>query len=321
MRELPLDPPLPAPLVPAEVDLSDFPRMPFYVSRLRRSKSWLLAKKQPELGFYMMNLWMASWHETPPGSLEDDEDVLMDFAMCKERRWPEVREVVLRNWVKCSDGRLYHPTVAEVVAFAWESKLTQRSRTLKATAASKAKRDALRDGSERGDDAPPNGDRDEVRDGHATATKGKGEGDRSEGEEKGRDSSSGAIAPAGEPAPAHAILTAEQAAALTKAELWSVGKSMLAAQGMPEKQCGSFVGKLVKDYTDSIVIDAVRTAAVERPADVAEFLVGVCKRAGRRPKGVLADDERARINEAANAELERSMSGAASSGEVIDAAP
>jgi uncharacterized protein YdaU (DUF1376 family) len=75
-------------------------------------------------------------------------------------------------------------------------------------------------------------------------------------------------------------------AELTKAELWSAGKSLLETQGMPKAQCGSFVGKLVKDYGDEIVIEAVRTTVVERPADAATFLVGVCKHAAgkRGPK-------------------------------------
>lgn len=130
------------PMVTPDVDLSGFPRMPFNVDKLRRSKSWLIARKKPELGFYMINLWMASWLETPPGSLEDDDEVLCDRAMCKDDRWPKVRDQVMRNWVKCSDGRLYHETVAEVVNFVWASKVEHRERTAAATAARKAKRDA-----------------------------------------------------------------------------------------------------------------------------------------------------------------------------------
>jgi hypothetical protein len=60
-------------------------------------------------------------------------------------------------------------------------------------------------------------------------------------------------------------------------------KSLLMQAGTPKDQCGSFVGKLVKDYGDKIVIDAVRTAVVERPADPASFLKAVCQRvAGER---------------------------------------
>ncbi len=72
---------------------------------------------------------------------------------------------------------------------------------------------------------------------------------------------------------------------LTKAELWSAGKSLLAERGMPKAQCGSFVGKLCKDWTDAIVIEAVRITVVKRPADAAEFLVATCQAlAGQRDK-------------------------------------
>lgn len=66
-------------------------------------------------------------------------------------------------------------------------------------------------------------------------------------------------------------------AELTKAELWTAGKSLLAAQGMPLAQCGSFVGKLVKDHGELIVVDAVRAAVVQRPADAAQYLVAACR--------------------------------------------
>lgn len=72
-----------------------------------------------------------------------------------------------------------------------------------------------------------------------------------------------------------AVKTAEQ---LTKDELWKAGKSLLEQSGLPKGQCGSFVGKLVKDYGDAVVIDAVRAAVVARPADPAEYLKAVCMR-------------------------------------------
>jgi len=73
---------------------------------------------------------------------------------------------------------------------------------------------------------------------------------------------------------------------LTKAELWTAGKSLLRTAGMPEAQCGSFVGKLCKDYDDAIVIDAVRETVVHQPADPASFLKSACQRLSgeRRPK-------------------------------------
>lgn len=122
---------LPEPLTPGEADLRDFRFMPLEIFRLRRSKAWLACKRRPELAFYMLNLWTASWHERPAGSLEDDDDVLADLAMCSPEKWPKVRDAVLRGWAKCQDGRLYHPVVAEKVVEAWSAKVAQRLRTIR----------------------------------------------------------------------------------------------------------------------------------------------------------------------------------------------
>lgn len=77
--------------------------------------------------------------------------------------------------------------------------------------------------------------------------------------------------------------TVKSPAEMTKAELWSTGKSLLAEQGMPKAQCGSFVGKLVSDHGDAIVIEAVRTTCVAQPADAAQYLKATCLHlAGKR---------------------------------------
>ena len=80
-----------AALVPADADLSDFRFMPLEVTRLCRSKAWLICKRLPELAFYIINLFAAAWHERPAGSLA---------AMCP----PEVRADVMRGWFKAADG-------------------------------------------------------------------------------------------------------------------------------------------------------------------------------------------------------------------------
>ncbi len=126
---------LQSPLSAPDCDLTNFPFMPLLISRLRRSRSWLMAKRQPELGFYMVNLWTAAWHEVPAGSLEDDDEVLCDFAMCDPQKWDEVKERVLHGWVKCSDGRLYHPVVSSVATESWSEKQSYRNRLAAARAA------------------------------------------------------------------------------------------------------------------------------------------------------------------------------------------
>ncbi|MET3371997.1 hypothetical protein ABIC89_001038 [Variovorax boronicumulans] len=89
---------------------------------------------------------------------------------------------------------------------------------------------------------------------------------------------------------------------LSKDELWKAGKSLLSQSGMPPAQCGSFVGKLVKDYGDQIVVEAVRTAVVSRPADPAEYLKATCMHAaGQRsvPEPAWRTEQRARTHQAA----------------------
>lgn len=119
-----------------EVDLRDFKFMPLHIERLRRSKSWLACKALPELAFYMINLWMRAWHEVPAGSIEDDDAVLADAAMCAPKQWQKVKERVLRGWNKGAEGRLYNSTVMELGLEAWTEKQAYRKR---AAAAREAK--------------------------------------------------------------------------------------------------------------------------------------------------------------------------------------
>lgn len=115
---------LQAPPISPDVELRDFQFMPLDVGRLRRSKAWLTCKRRPELAFYMVNLWTAAWHDLPAGSLEDDDDVLADLAMCPPKDWLRVKADVMRGWTKCSDGRLYHAVLCEFVTHAWRKRQT-----------------------------------------------------------------------------------------------------------------------------------------------------------------------------------------------------
>lgn len=117
---------LPVPLIQSEVDLTDFPFMPLDVRRLRDSD--LASLESPEACWAAVLLWAASWHQVPAGSLPDDDRVLSQLAgfgrVVKE--WMRVRDGALRSFVKCSDGRLYHPVVVEKAVEAWNGKLRVR---------------------------------------------------------------------------------------------------------------------------------------------------------------------------------------------------
>ena len=111
---------LPAPLVEAEIDLRNFTYMPVEVRRLLTSETWLtLTGDEARTA---MTLWLESWHQVPAGSLPDNDRMLSILSQAGPA-WPQVREGALRNWVKCSDGRLYHPVVCEKAREAWKGKI------------------------------------------------------------------------------------------------------------------------------------------------------------------------------------------------------
>jgi len=118
---------LPAPLVPADVDLRDFEFMPLDVARLRDSE--ISALEDAEAFRAAVISWCVAWHQVPAASLPDD-----DGALCKilgygrdMKTWRRLRGAgALRGWVQCADGRLYHRVVAEKALEAWIEKLSQR---------------------------------------------------------------------------------------------------------------------------------------------------------------------------------------------------
>jgi len=126
---------LPAPLAHADLDLRDFAYMPLDVVRLRDSD--LAASSTAEEFRAAVLLWCASWHQIPAGSLPDDDMVLSRLAGFGRvvNEWREHKVGALRNWIKCVDGRLYHPTVSSKANEAWEAKQKQRERTAAARAA------------------------------------------------------------------------------------------------------------------------------------------------------------------------------------------
>jgi hypothetical protein len=114
---------LPAPLTPEACNLQDFAFMPLDVARLRDSD--MAAYQSPESCWAAVLLWSAAWHQVPAASLPDDDRFLAKAAgygrVVKE--WMNVREGALHGWIKCADGRLYHPVVAEKALESWRAKV------------------------------------------------------------------------------------------------------------------------------------------------------------------------------------------------------
>ena len=112
----------PDPPVPRDTDLRDFAFMPLDVARLRDSD--LVAETSAEGFRAAMLLWCASWHQVPAASLPDRPGALAMLAGFGRDLdgWHAVADEALHGFVPCSDGRLYHPVIAEKALDAWARK-------------------------------------------------------------------------------------------------------------------------------------------------------------------------------------------------------
>lgn len=289
-------------MTPADCNLRDFPFQPVEVHRLLSSDTWVLGTGDQRAA--AITLWLASWHQVPAGSIPKADPLLARLSHANAK-WGRVKEHALRGWIEATDGRLYHPVVAEKALEAWIEKLAfshsgtvgnakrwgidiatsgireqviaacDMLRALSPQSKVFKKKAVLSIVAGSPTESPPDTQKPSPPDSPTDSpTDRKGQG---QGEGQGIDSvptGTGAVAPAPE-----AECQAKAPVDMTKAELWKAGKSLLAEAGMPKAQCGSFVGKLVSDHGDAIVIEAVRTAVVQRPADPAEYLVALCRTA------------------------------------------
>jgi hypothetical protein len=119
--------------VPVDVDLRDFAYMPVDIVRLFGSE--FHAKANDAEWRAGMTLWLKSFHQVPAASVPDDDTLLARLAeMGRDlRAWRRVRSMALHGWTRCSDGRWYHPVVAEKALEAWRAKVDRRERTRRAT--------------------------------------------------------------------------------------------------------------------------------------------------------------------------------------------
>jgi hypothetical protein len=105
------------PLTPPDCDLRGLPFMPLDTTRLLDSD--LFALTTGEEFKAALALWCKSWLQIPAASLPDDDRVLAHLSGAGTR-WRKVKEMALRGFIKCDDGRFYHPVVAEKANDAWE---------------------------------------------------------------------------------------------------------------------------------------------------------------------------------------------------------
>lgn len=305
-----------APLTPPDCDIRDYPGMMVDVARVR--DSGLASDETPEACWAAFLLWCASWHQVPAGSIPDNDQWIAKHAGYAQRgridtkAWNKVRDGALRNFVKCSDGLLYHPVVAEKALEAWLTKLASRlssgagnakrwkvpfdpapieaqmkvakemltALNPQSNALTKRKHSGLLPKSDQDPAgtpvAIPSGSQEKEREGKGS----------SDSAPIGAD---GAGAP-----PAVGKKPAKTPEEIAKADLWRAAVSVLEQGGCPTAQCRTFMGKLVGDYTFPVVQKAVAAAVTVQPADAREYLVATCQRLkGERSDPVTVESDAA----------------------------
>jgi hypothetical protein len=270
---------LPAPLTPAGCNLQDFPHTPILRSRLFGSS--FHARTTDSEWRAGVTLWLKAWEQVPAGSLPDDDIELCRLAELARdlKTWKKLKAGAMRGWVLCSDNRLYHPVVAEVVRNALDAKAAQRDKTLKARIAALQK--ALKETSDSDKQVSLT---EEIRKlslslsqknlAAVTSSVTDPDTESKRREEKGREGKgldiSEANASGGKPPkltdPAEII--------------FGYGLSMLVNAGTPEKQARSFLGGLRKEHGDETLIDRLRECAKARVLQPLEWLA-----AALPPKG------------------------------------
>ncbi|MHB0920612.1 MAG: DUF1376 domain-containing protein, partial [Thiomonas delicata] len=114
-------PHLAEPLTPPDCDLrsSGMVFMPLDVGRMMDSDQFAMATGDEFKA--AMALYAKAWLQVPAASLPNDDRVLAHLAGgYTPRRWRKVKDVAMRGWILCTDGRLYHPVIAEFAHDAWE---------------------------------------------------------------------------------------------------------------------------------------------------------------------------------------------------------
>lgn len=264
----------PLPLTPPDADLQDFAFMPLHVARLRDSD--LAAEAAPEACWYAVLLWAASWHQLPAGSLPDNDAVLARLCGLGRdlRTFKKHRADAMRGFVQCSDGRLYHPVVAEQVIAAWQKKLEQRWRTELARIKKANQRNGTdlpsptfeefkaRDKANPVPDVSP-GTPDEVPGDEASKRQGQGQGEYSSDA-----NASGAAAPDN-------VVDPEKV-------MFDAGRALLTAAGISAEAAGRLLGRWKRDHGAEAVIIALGKAQREGAIDPKSFIEG-CLRNGQRP--------------------------------------
>ena len=294
---------VPAPLVPAEVDLRDFGFMPLDIIRLFGSRFHAIASDAEWRAG--VTLWAKSFHQVPAASLPDDDVELCRLAELGRdvKTWKRLRANAMHGWVLCSDGRWYHPVVSEKANEAWSRKRVARERSAKGNAKRWGYRDdpSHESGRIEGSSEECKNDPSSLQEGSHKESlkdrKGQGQG-QGQGQGIKREDippSAGAAAPPGPPPTDRDLVFAN-------------GVVLLTVAGVSDRNARSFLAAQCKAHGEAAVRLALERCAEERPGEPVSWLQAALKaqRTGSpRRNGAMTEAERNAANAEANAEAKR----------------
>lgn len=220
------------PLTPPDCDLRDFAFMPLDTIRLLDSDLYALATGEEFRA--ALTLWCKAWQQVPAASLPNDDRVLAHLSGAGPR-WKKIKDMALRGFILCSDGRLYHPVVAEKAVSSWAKRQSYRERSKKGN--------GKRWGSQKDDHSESLSDPSGTTQGVLEPPKGEGEGEREYSVPNGTGV---------EPPPADADRL-----------FWTNAKAYLKpfVKGDP----GQMIGKWARDYGKTETAKLITAAQIERP--------------------------------------------------------
>lgn len=106
----------PEPLTPPDCNLRDVPQFAFDITRVLDSDFFAISCGDEFKAAFA--LWLKSWRQVPAASLPNADAVLAVLSGTGDE-WKLYKKVALRGWIECSDGRLYHPVIAEKALAVW----------------------------------------------------------------------------------------------------------------------------------------------------------------------------------------------------------
>lgn len=115
-----------APLTTPDMDTRGLDGFLLNVERALSSETLALTKKHPEAFRAAFCLWCRAWKQVPPASLPNNDEILAAFADVPLVLFRRLRDLIMRGFELCDDGRWYHHTLAEEANRVWPTVLKGR---------------------------------------------------------------------------------------------------------------------------------------------------------------------------------------------------